>query len=124
MTKSLGMNMTAWICETRTTAHPGLLDPQQPATFLMPSDANDRSHPPDHQVVGVRKQGAGRTGTLPLFGKLREHIPLLENQGDYASSILLRHILKEEEDIARKLALYIQHEGLAHTLIHQETKKP
>jgi DNA-binding ferritin-like protein len=59
-----------------------------------------------------------------LFTRLRDHIPLFEKLGDYASSILLRHILKEQEDIARKLALYIQHDGLAHALIHEETKKP
>ncbi|HEY3363596.1 MAG TPA: ferritin-like domain-containing protein [Symbiobacteriaceae bacterium] len=76
-------------------------------------------------VPGVRQMLENDlTAEQALFGKLREHIPLLENQGDYASSILLRHILKEEEDIARKLALYIQHEGLAHALIHAETKKP
>lgn len=51
-----------------------------------------------------------------LFGAMRQHIPALDSLGDYASSIQLRHILNEQEGIARKLKLYLQAEGLAWAL--------
>lgn len=61
------------------------------------------------------------TAEQSLFTKLREHIKSLNNLGDFGSEIMLRHILKEQENIAKKIALYLQEEGLAYALMN---KKP
>lgn len=57
-----------------------------------------------------------------LIRKLREHIRLLGEIGDYGSADLLTEILVKHEDQAKDMALYLAEEGLTYGLLQQKQK--